>query len=486
MRNTSGPRSPRRRGRAVGNVRGRGFMAAVGVAGLLLAAVTFYVGYRAAVSVPGRGYYNLHAEFDDANNLSNHYEVRLSGVRAGQILNPRVENGKAVVDLKLDDKFKPLPVDSKLQVRLRSAVGVRYLEIFPGKSTQMLKEGDTIKSTAVRDSVALDEVLGTFDRDTRARTQDLLRELGNGTASRGNDLNDAIRDTPRLLKGLATTSNAITSRPGQQMSGFIRNGAQVAAGFDDASQDIVAGFRPETAALKIFTDARSGVQGTLSQGKTTLASLRTTLPNVDQLVSETAGLARTARPAFRAAPSSLRKTNVLLTNAQKPLQNVKDTLGLADRAVNPTLSVLGKVRPALPSVDKFLKGIDPQVREIAPKSCELTNFIVSWGQYLGIGNQDNNFIRFHLLALRPEETGGQAGKGSEALNNLYDKFVNVDPYYGPCVNGEGASGKQAPLPERNLSAGAVPFSKTNVPWETDPNVVADPSKIVLTNGKGIK
>jgi phospholipid/cholesterol/gamma-HCH transport system substrate-binding protein len=475
-----GPRPPRRRGRAVGNVRGRGFMAAIGVAGLLLAGVTFYIGYEAAVTVPGRGYYNLHAQFDDANNLANHYEVRLSGVRAGQILNPRVRDGKATVDLKLDDRFRPLPADSKLQVRLRSAVGVRYLEILPGHSKRMLPEGGTIPSTQVKDSVALDEVLGTFDTETRARTSMLLRELGGGVAGRGHDLNDAIGDAPRLLSGLRGTANAITDRPGDQLSGLIRHGAQTAKGFDDAAQDIVAGFRPETQALKVFTDARDDVQGTLGQARPTLASLRSTLPNVDRLVTEVGRLARTGRPAFRAAPSALKRTNALLTDAQRPLDDLEDTLDVADRAVAPTLSLLGKVKPSLPEIDGALDALYPQLTNLGPRACEISNAAIGWGQYLGIGDSQNNFIRFQLLAVRPELTGGQAGKGSDALNNLYDRFVNVDPYYGPCTNqgSEGATGKQRPIPERTLMAGVKPFNRTtNLPYETDPNVVADPSVV---------
>lgn len=474
------PRPRRRRGRAVGNVRGRGFMAAVGVAGLLLAGVTFYIGYEAAVSVPGRGYYTLHAQFDDANNLSNHYEVRLSGVRAGQILNPHVKDGKAVVDLKLDDKFGPLPVDSQLQVRLRSAVGVRYLEIFPGTSKQMLPEGGTIRSSQVRDSVALDEVLGTFDTQTRARTALLLRELGGGVAGRGHDLNDAIGSAPKLLSGLRTTANAITDRPGQQLSGFIRSGAQTAKGFDDAAQDIVSGFAPETKALRTFTDSADDVQGTLKQARPTLASLQGTLPNVNRLAAEVTRLAHTGRPAFRAAPPALRRTNALLSDAQKPLDDLRDTLGVADRAVDPTLSLLGKVKPVLPTVDDTLNSLEPVLAQLGPRSCEISNAAIGWGQYLGIGDATNNFIRFQLLVARPEETGGQAGKGSDALNNLYDHFVNMDPYYGPCTNqgSEGATGRQRPIPERTLMAGVKPYNRTdNLPYETNPNVVADPSVV---------
>jgi len=467
--------------RPVGKQRGRGFMAAVGAVGLLLAAITFYVGYQAAYSVPGRGYYNLKAEFKDANNLANHYEVRLGGVRAGQILDPRVENGKAVVDLRLEDQFKPLPVDSKLQVRLRSAVGVRYLEIIPGRSATVLKEGDTIPTTQVVDSVALDEVLGTFDNDTRASTSKLLRELGNGVGGRGTDLGEAVRDTPKMLTGLKGVSTALTARPGRQMSGFIRNGAQAAAAFDDARNDIVAGFKPQAQSLRAFTEAKEGVQGTLTEGAPTLASLRSTLPNVNRLVSEVGTLASRSRPAFDAAPAALRETTGLLDTAGKPLDDLKDTLQLADDAVNPVLDVLGKVKPVLPTIDTFMGALYPQLENLGPRACEISNATIGWSHYLGIGSNETNFIRFHFLAARPEQTAGQTGKGSDELNNLYDKFVNSDPYYGPCTNqgSEGATGKQRPVTARIVNAGRKPFNKTdNLPYETDPSIVASPSQII--------
>lgn len=467
-------------GRPVGHQRGRVFTAAVGITGLLLAALTFYVGYQAAYTVPGRGYYNLKAEFTDANNLANHYEVRLGGVRAGQILDPRVEDGKAVVDLRLEDQFKPLPVDSKLQVRLRSAVGVRYLEIIPGKSSTMLQEGEKIPTSQVLDSVALDEVLGTFDADTRASTSTLLRELGNGVNSRGTDLNEAVRDTPRLLGGLKDVSSAITSRPGRQMSGFIRNGNAVAGAFDDARNDLVAGFEPQRQALRAFTETPEGVQGTLVEGASALGSLRSTLPNVNRLVSEVGGLARNARPALDPAPAALRATTTLLDDATQPLGDLKDTLQLADDAVSPVLGVLDKVRPVLPTLDTTLSSLMPQLTNLGPRACEISNAAIGWAHYLGIGSNETNFIRFHLLAVRPEQTVGQ-GKGSDSLNNLYDRFVNVDPYFGPCTNKgtEGATGKQRPVTARIVNAGVKPFNRTdNLPYETDPDIVASPSQII--------
>ena len=468
-------------GRPVGKQRSRFFFTAVGLAGLLAAIVTFYIGYQAAYSVPGRSYYNLEAEFADANNLANHYEVWIGGVRAGQILHPRVEDGKAVVDMRLDDKFRPLRSDSKLQVRLRSAVGVRYLEIVPGKNGTELAENDRLKASQVTDSVALDQVLGTFDPRTRTRTATLLRELGNGTAGRGTDLNETIATAPRLLGGLRGVSSAINARPGRPMSRFVRSGSETAAAFDDVRQELVDGFVPERQALAAFNDARDGVQGTLTEAATALRTLNSTLPNVNRLVAETAAVAREARPTLAVAPASLRETTRLLDDAQQPLENLRETLDLAEEAVDPVLDLLGKVRPVLPTLDRTLKDLTPTVQEVGPKSCEISNAFIGWGQYLGIGNSETNFIRFHLLALRPEQTAGQVGKGSEELNNLYDSFVNIDPYYGPCTNqgSEGATGKQRPVTARIVNAGKKPFNRTdNLPYETDPNKVASADQVI--------
>lgn len=467
-------------GRPVGQQRGRAFMASIGVAGLLLAALTFYIGYEAAYSVPGRGYYNLHAKFKDANNLANHYEVRMGGVRVGQVLNPHAEHGVAVVDLKLSDQYKPIPSDSKLEVRLRSAVGVRYLEIIPGKSKVGLAEGATIPATQVRPSVALDDVLGTFDAKTRAATSTLLQELGNGVDGRGTDLNGVIRDTPRLLTGLRGVSSAITSRPGDQFSSFIHNAAAAAKGFDDARFDIVNGFRPQRQALQVFTDQKAGVQGTLDEAGPTLATARAQLPNIDRFVSETADFATRARPLLAAAPSSLQRTTTLLKTSAQGLKDTRATLDLARRAVDPTLGLLRTVRPALPTTDTFLAELNPQLQVVSPRYCDVGNTILSWGQYLNNGNDSGTAIRFNFSAARPEVLGGQ-GPG---LAN--DALIHRGAYTAPCnkATNQGSHGLQAPLPGKIVNAGARPFNdSTNPPYETDPNVVSRASDFDAPGGR---
>ena len=52
--------------------RGRGFMLAVGFGGLGVAALLAWVGFNAPNSIPGRGYDNVNAELNQADNLTGH------------------------------------------------------------------------------------------------------------------------------------------------------------------------------------------------------------------------------------------------------------------------------------------------------------------------------------------------------------------------------------------------------------------------------
>jgi virulence factor Mce-like protein len=440
-------------GRPVGKQRSRFFMVTVGLAGLLLAAATFYVGYQAAYSVPGRGYYNVHAQFANAQNLANHYEIRMGGVRVGQVLNPRVQDGAAVVDMRLDDKYRPLRSDSKLRIRLRSAVGVRYLEIVPGKSGAPLRDGATIPASQTSTPVALDEVLGTFDRATRTRTRVLLNELGAGTSGRGPDVNEALATAPRFLAQLSSVSTAITDR-GPAMSRLISAGDGAANAFDPVRGDIAAGFDPERRALAPFSDRRGDLQATLAAAPPALGELRGGLPAVSRLADAVGGFARAGQPTLAEAPAALRSTVALLRDAKAPLGDARDTLDLAQRAVPPTLDLLGRVRPVLPSLDRALSDVVPTLDYLAPRACELSSFSTGWAEYLKWGDSQNNFIRFILQAARPSQPGGQthnvtripqAGGG-----DAYDRFIHSSPYPPPCNGNVGSTGFERPTEAESI------------------------------------
>jgi ABC-type transporter Mla subunit MlaD len=427
------PRTVRTPGRrAAGRRRGRGSTLLIGGIVVVLLAVASLIGYRAAESVPGRQYYNLKAEFTEADNLSNHYEVRVGGLRAGQILKPRVRDGKALVDIRLDKKFAPLKSDSRLQVRLRSAVGVRYLEIIPGQNGTPLPEGALLKTTNQTPNVALDQVLGTLDPTTRTKARTFLRELGTGADGNGDSINLALRKLTPLLKDVQTLAKPLNDRAGITAR-FIRNSAGGVGAFDGASKDLAALAEPGQKALKPLGD--TGIKETLEETPATMNQLRNQLPQIDRLVAAVDDLARNGRPALQQAPAALRETTRLAKGARPALRQAKTTLDLAKDAVDPTVSVLQTLQPQLPRINRPLDDLRPILNAVEPHACAIPSSFNGWSEWTKFREGNSNVVRFTVtenpfdLIVGASKDGIQRSGGGHAI-----------PYPGPCVNGRSEAG----------------------------------------------
>ena len=72
----------------------------------------------------------------------------------------------ALLTLKLNKDVEPLPVDSTFNVRLKGAIGLKYLDLTPGTSTQTYRDGATVPVTQSSAEVDLDQVLSMFDPAT--------------------------------------------------------------------------------------------------------------------------------------------------------------------------------------------------------------------------------------------------------------------------------------------------------------------------------
>ena len=93
--------------------------------------------------------YRLTAEVPVATSLVKGNEARIGGLRVGVVdkITPVQQDDGSVMaklDLKLETRIKPLPVDSTIMVRPRSALGLKYIEITRGDSQQGFPEGGTI------------------------------------------------------------------------------------------------------------------------------------------------------------------------------------------------------------------------------------------------------------------------------------------------------------------------------------------------------
>src|SRR5688572_12010674 len=128
----------------------------VGAITLLVAIVAVFLSYNANSGLPFVPTYDLRAKFDNAANLVVGNDVRIGGQRVGgvtEITPVPGENGQpptAELELKLEKQVDPLPVDSTMMIRPRSALGLKYVEITPGESEEGFEAGATIPTEQAR------------------------------------------------------------------------------------------------------------------------------------------------------------------------------------------------------------------------------------------------------------------------------------------------------------------------------------------------
>ncbi|CAB4909152.1 unannotated protein [freshwater metagenome] len=419
----------RPRGRAASRSLPRPVLWAIGLAGIGAVVVMFLVGYNAPNSIPGKQYFTVRAAFDNADNLTGHYQVRIGGKNVGQVLNPRVENGKAVVDLQMNPEVQPLRSDTTLRVRPRSPIGVRFVELKPGTTGSPLEDGELIGTGQTSASTELDTTLDTFDRERRLKAQELAKGLGGGVLGRGRDIQALLDNGPQGLRALKAIAKPINDRTGAVRS-FIdgADGSSLAA--DPVRETIKQGFGDGADAFDAFAKNGDNLKASLDAAPASLATARAGLRDTEPFLREIRALSRTALPALEPAPAGLRATSRLIRESPDGLKSARTTLDKAQDAVDPVLGLLAEVDPVLPSIRSGLASSLPIVDRLGAHGCDIALFNKNWSSMLGFGVPGGakglgtvNALRLNLMA--SEESVSGAG--------IRSPLVVDNPYPAPCT-----------------------------------------------------
>ena len=126
---------------------------------VLLAAAGFVALAYEAADLKGDGGYEIAAEFGSTGGLSVGDDVRISGIKVGQITAQQLDpiTYVAKVSMAIDPKIK-IPSDSSARITAASLLGGNYLELMPGAATDTLGAGAVIYDT--RDPISLSDLLG--------------------------------------------------------------------------------------------------------------------------------------------------------------------------------------------------------------------------------------------------------------------------------------------------------------------------------------
>ena len=131
---------------------------------IVLSVAAFFLVY--AVTGSGRSLTGgpgiaLTARFDRIDGLAAGADVRLAGVKVGQVVAQRIdpETFLAVLTLRVDAGLR-LPTDTSAEIQSEGLLGGKYVALVPGGADRFLRDGQEI--TITQSAVSLESLLGRF------------------------------------------------------------------------------------------------------------------------------------------------------------------------------------------------------------------------------------------------------------------------------------------------------------------------------------
>jgi phospholipid/cholesterol/gamma-HCH transport system substrate-binding protein len=368
--------------------------------------------------------YQVKVPFDEATSLVSQSDVRISGVSVGKVGDIALSSGgkHALATLNIDDKYAPLPTNTRATLRTKTLLGETYVELTPGnRDAPKVPDGGTLPYAQVAQSVQLDEILRAFNPQTRAAFRSWMRDASLAIQGQGQSFSDAIGelqptfthfdklfrilDTQRLaVRQLfsqgAVTFNALNQRQGQ-LSSLIRNSERVFGVTGQRDRDIEAAFL----AFPTFLD----------ESKLTLRRLKAFALNTDPLLIQ-------LQPAIR----QLSPTLVAFGKLAPQLDGFFNGLVPVIANANSGFSAFRKLfrddfPPLLRAIQPFLRNLNPLLQGVDSYKHELTALL---GNATAATNAlrpgEDNFV-YVLSPLNPAMLATYPARLAVNRNNAYSQ-----------------------------------------------------------------
>jgi ABC-type transporter Mla subunit MlaD len=419
----------------------------VGAVTVLVAIVAVFLSYNANTGLPFVPTYDLKANLPNGSQLVTGFEVRIGGARVGQIstIEPKQrEDGStyAQITMKLDKEIEPLPTNSELLVRPRSALGLKYVELRPGRSEEGLASGATIPiEQAKPEVVEIDDLFNMFDDKARIGSRNSLDGYGGGLAGRGTDLNLAIFALRPLLEDLEpVAANLADSETGlDRFFAELADAAGEAAPVAEQQAELFVNLDVTFTALAQV--ARPYLQETISEGPPSEEVAIREFPLQRPFLRNNAAFFRELRPgvatlpasapvladAFEAGTEVLPKTPPM----NRDLANVFDALA--------EFSEDQQVRLGIDQLTRLSSSLRPTLRFLTPlqTTCNYaTLFFRNAASVLSDGDANGTWQRFVIIPT-PEGRNNEGGPASAPANGpTPDNHLHTNPYPNTAAPGQ--------------------------------------------------
>jgi phospholipid/cholesterol/gamma-HCH transport system substrate-binding protein len=311
------------------------FVIALGVGGYILSNQRFNP--PGWVPLVGQEFYELQAELSTAQAVvpGQGQTVNIAGVKVGDIGEVRLEDGRAVVEMLIDEEHAPVHRDATILLRPKTGLKDMFLELDPGtRSAGALREGERIQVSNTLPDVNPDEVLAQLDGDTRAYLRVLLNSGAEALDGEGSaDLRETFKRFEPTARDGARITRLLAQRRGN-VKRVIHNFQELATELGTKDRQLAELVSTANANFDAISNQDAALRQALRRLPGTLGQTRTTLTSLEALSGQLGPALSKLRPGARALGPSLRQTRPFL-RATTPA--IRDQIRPFARDVRPTV-----------------------------------------------------------------------------------------------------------------------------------------------------
>ncbi len=347
----------------------------VGALTVLVVVVAVLLAYRANQGLPFVPTFELKVDTPNAARLVVGNEVREGGFRVGQVAKIEpvgAQDGRragAQLTLKLDSSATPLPDDSTIRIRPRSALGLKYVELVRGTSRTELAEGAVIATRSNAVGPELDDFFSTFDETTRENVDRNLDYFATALAGRGAAINRTLGAAPELLGDLPPVMRTLAN-PDTRLVRLLTESADATRVLAPLSDTLARGFTGMADTFDALSrDPRAlretieRAPATLDEGIRSLPATRPLLTRLAGISDEVQGTARELRASLPAVNRALAAGTPVLKRTPQFSEDLEGTLrALRELAQSPTTDItLGGLTDTMRTLNPTLRWVGPHV-----------------------------------------------------------------------------------------------------------------------------
>lgn len=293
------------------------------------AAAAAYIAINQRFPNPFANYLDVNARFQTAAAVVPGLgePVTVAGVNVGEITGARLNNGVAVVSMKLQPSKLPPP-----HVLYANASAVLFpntplkdmeIDINPGSPDhRRLPPGGTIPVSQTGVPTDSGELLNSLDADTRTWLESLITDLNQGTAGRGPDIRQLLENLGPTSAQLRKISDLLAVRR-TELAQIVHNLGVLARAAAQKDSQLATVVRAGDQTVSALASQDVALRAAVVRLPGTLQTARATLSDLTRFADQLGPTATALIPTAERLPRTLKDTRTLFEGAVLlPLQKI--------------------------------------------------------------------------------------------------------------------------------------------------------------------